>query len=134
MSTGTNIDRRDTNRQDTHLPSVWVTNYAGHNYELAEEYGEVKPITVGHINMRRLDRMLYSAAEMISHTHKDDWLLLSGKDIVSATCAIAWIIKHRVCRMLVWDTRDEDYKILRLTIDSIEKLYETILLHGGKND
>lgn len=95
---------------------VFVTNYAGHDYEDAKEYGEFVWITRGYVSFQSLDRVKYTIAEQVVKSGPEDWLLLSGKPIISAIAVLIWFSRHKKVKMLVWDQKSKGKKYRELII------------------
>jgi len=99
-------------------PRVFITNYAGHTYDGARQYGNLVALTKGYVSFGSLDRMKYNVFERIlKDTEREDWLLLSGVPIISAIAAMLWFTYHGKCKMLIWDRKKPDGPYRELIID-----------------
>lgn len=87
---------------------VFVTNFAGHDYASAEQYGELVFITKGYISFQSLDRVKYSVMEAIVKSTPQDYLLLSGTPVICAIAAVAWFCLHREVKLLIHDKKVKD--------------------------
>lgn len=89
---------------------VYVTNYAGHDYSVAEKFGKLVFVTRGYISFQSLDRVKYAVSEGIKGSEPEDYLLLSGTSIICVLAAIAWYHLHKYVRLLVWDMKGDCYR------------------------
>lgn len=114
---------------DTMKPRVFVANYAGHDYKDAESYGELQYITKGYLSFHSLDRVKYSVVEEVAKSRSQDWLLLSGKLIISCIAVLAWFSLHKQVKILYWDQkakRGPKYQELIITADNLEQMLKVI--------
>lgn len=117
-----------------HKPRVFVANFAGHDYMPAEQYGELVFITKGFISFQSLDRVKYQVALVVSKSHKDDWLALSGTNIVNVLAAVLWFSMHGVVKVLNFDKNTGKYREIVLESAANNKLIELIQSDGGDNE
>lgn len=111
---------------------VYVSNYAGHDYEAAEKFGEVRAITMGFVDFSSLDRVKYQVAQGIIDSSPDDYLALSGTNIVNAFAAMLWITLHGKVKMLNFNKENGVYREVIVTADSLAKLLETLKVEANK--
>lgn len=109
-------------------PTVWVVNFAGHNYEAAEEFGRLEYLTRGYVSMGSLDRLFYTVAEAVAKTEREDYLLLSGLIALNSIAAAVWLEKHRILRLLLWDQKLKKYRPLVITRDQIGTLFDKLVI------
>ena len=95
--------------------SVWITNFAGHDYEPAKEYGELKHIIKGFISFQSLDRVKYQIVESLQDYKENDFLLLSGTNIINVIATAYVMNKFRKVFLLVFDKDDNTYRKAVLT-------------------
>ena len=86
-------------------PRVFVTNYGGHDYDEAKSFGEIRWVTRGFVSFQSLDRVKFLVAEAITDSRPDDYLLISGRAIISVLAALVWFHKHSIVRLLVFDQK-----------------------------
>jgi hypothetical protein len=115
-------------------PTVWVVNFAGHNYEAAEEYGRLDYLTQGYVSMGSLDRLVYTVSEAIADTHRDDYLLLSGLIALNALSAAVWLQKHKIMRLLLWDQKLRKYRPLVITLNQVDTLFDKLVIAKASED
>lgn len=77
------------------MPKVYVTNYNGnYDYSKAEEYGELIHMTQGFIPGSRYDSSMKTFENYAKTASDDDYLLLSGSNLVCALAVAAWL-RHK---------------------------------------
>lgn len=110
-------------------PRVFIANYAGHDYQGANSYGELKFVTKGYISFHSLDRVKYTVIEGVTQSRKQDWLLLSGKLIISCIAVLAWFSLHKQVKILYWDQRSQGgakYRELIMTADNMTEILQVV--------
>ncbi len=108
---------------------VWVANESGHDYVPAEQYGEVKPLTIGNQNTFRLDRLLAHITRGIcKFTHEDDYLLISGSPVINAIAFQVWLQTHPRCNLLQWRAKTREYLLTTVTRAQVERLVDKELM------
>lgn len=107
-------------------PRVYVSNFAGHDYTEAEVYGEIRSITQGFISFQSLDRLKFTIAQALQETTPDDWLLLSGTNIISVLASLLWYQKHGVVKILNFDKTTRKYREIIFNQEHITKLLEVL--------
>lgn len=74
---------------------VYVTNYnAQYDYNDAEQYGELVMMSQGFIPSHKLDDLFKNFENYAKIASDDDFLLLSGSNLVCVLAAIAWNRHH----------------------------------------
>lgn len=105
---------------------VFVANFAGHDYSKAKKYGELVPITKGFVSMQGLDRLKFQIAEAIATTAPDDYLVLSGANIICVLSAVLWFQLHGKVRVLNLDKNTRDYREIVLTRENIDSVFTVL--------
>lgn len=109
------------------MARVFVTNFAGHDYEKAKQFGEIYWITKGYVSFQSLDRVKFLITEQIVKSDKDDWLLLSGTPLICCICAIVWFALHKKVKLLVFDQKgDGQYRQLIISEGSVIDLLKVM--------
>jgi hypothetical protein len=93
--------------------TVYVANLSAHDYTAASEYGVLKPVTIGMIDLTNPDRLLTQIIEETQLSTDEDYLLFSGPPLVCALCLLVWLTKHNTCNMLIFDAKDRSRYIAR---------------------
>lgn len=86
---------------------IFVTNFAGHDFEAAKSYGEIYWITKGYVSFQSLDRVKFIITEQVVKSNKEDWLLLAGTPIISVISALTWYALHKKVKLLVFDKKGQ---------------------------
>jgi hypothetical protein len=91
---------------------VFITNYAGHNYDGARKYGRLISITRGYVSFGSIDRVKFNITKkIVEESHAEDWMCLSGVPVISAIAAAVWLRHHGKLKLLVWDKKtDSQYR------------------------
>lgn len=105
---------------------VYVANYAAHDFGPAKAYGELRFITKGFISFQGLDRVKYQVAEGLKDTNAEDWLALSGANILNVLAALLWYDKHKVVKILNFDKNSRQYREIIVTPDNNLALLEVM--------
>lgn len=120
--------------------TVWITNFAGHDYSDAAEWGDLQYLTKGYVRPDRPDRILYDITTKIAEeTSPDDWLLPSGLLLLNIFAGIAWMEKHGTLRLLQFDRKfarsdgRPAYREVIITRSQIDLILKT-LMSGGTDD
>jgi hypothetical protein len=104
------------------MPRVWVVNFAGHNHSKAETYGELRFITKGYVSLGSMDRVLFEVVESIAQTEPDDFMLPCGLLILNVIASAAWLHRHGVMRVLIWDKKGPTYREVEYTGEHLDYL------------
>lgn len=107
-------------------PKVFISNFSGHDYSPLLKYGEIVPITQGHIFFGSLDRVLYDVAEGIRDSTEDDYLAMSGAAIVNVIAAVLWYQKHGKVKLLNYDKNIIDYREMTINKDGLRLMFEVM--------
>lgn len=112
------------------MPTVWIANDAGHSdYEkskdIAGKDATIRPLTLGDVNYLRVDRLNDSLAKGIaSYVRPDDYLILSGAQVISAMAVLLWVLQHGQCQCLIWHAKQRRYSLAHIKKDNLERLLE----------
>lgn len=92
------------------MSKVYLVNRSGHNFDAAEQYGTLVPITEGNFNIIRPDRDFYNLIENLKEFTEEDYLLLSGNVFVNAL-SIAALLHRKVTilNLLVYNAKNQSY-------------------------
>lgn len=105
---------------------VYVANYAAHDYADCARYGELCFVTRGFISFQSLDRVKYQVAQGLKETTSDDWLALSGTNIINVLAAVLWFQKHGQVKILNYDKNTRKYREIVVNPENIETLFEAL--------
>jgi len=105
---------------------VFVTNYAGHDYSALNKYGKQMFITKGFISFQGLDRVKFQVAQGMLESTSEDWLALSGTNILNVIAAVLWFNKHGKVKVLNYDKESRQYRELILTGENNAQLFAVL--------
>lgn len=107
---------------------VFVTNFSGHDYTDAKRYGELYYITRHYVSFGHLDRVKVDILKAIVEqgAKATDYLLLSGRDIISVVAALFWYEMFGQAKLLVWDKKEHQYQELLISQENTNDLLSTV--------
>ncbi len=109
------------------MPSVYLVNDHAHDFSPARKYGQFVNITSGRVNVLKTHELFLEIVKKIEGSSPDDYLLICGHHMLNILCALAWLMKHGVVRILVYDSFNNRYIIRDLSIwDLARKQGKTI--------
>lgn len=83
-------------------PTVFIVNFAGHNYEPAESFGSLRVLTEGYVDLSRPDRLIYDTVKALQDSSPDDYILPSGALILNIIVACVFLTLHNKVTLLAW--------------------------------
>lgn len=107
-------------------PRVYISNFGGHDFSPAEKWGELQFITRGFISFQSLDRLKFQIAQGILDSSPDDYLLLSGTNIINVVAALLWFELHEKVNILNFDKTMNDYRLITITKSGTTNLMEVL--------
>jgi hypothetical protein len=109
-------------------PIVWVCNEAGHPTNKVLDLlpnAEIKPLTLGDVNPLRVDRLAYHLAQgIVNYGKPEDYLLISGYQMVNILAVHMWITYFRKVRLLQWNAKQKGYELTEKTQEEFETLLQ----------
>lgn len=89
---------------------IWIANATGHDFTAARKFGdELVPITQGKINIFNVKAMVEEFKTIMKSYEKDDWLLLSGSNIINVIAAAIVLNRHGEVKFLIYDAVNKCY-------------------------
>lgn len=83
------------------MPKVYSTNYNGsYDYSAAEKFGTVIHMTQGFIPPHKHGAIMQTFENYAKTATADDYLLLSGSNLVCAMATAAWLKYNEKVRLL----------------------------------
>lgn len=107
---------------DKRKPIVWVANVGGHQYDKAEQFGRLMPLTSGNVNYYNLDRVMVSVSPKLAMAEADDYLLVSGSPILVGLIMSMWLTRFGRINLLQWSQVQENYVPIILRRDAVERM------------
>jgi hypothetical protein len=80
-----------------------------HKYESLTIYGAIRPITTGNYPIFKTQRLIEEIANALVNSEATDYLALSGSNFVAALCLLEWLLIHKECNVLLYDSRQRSY-------------------------
>lgn len=102
-------------------PVVWLVNQGGHNYDSAEQWGRLMPLTTASVNPFALDRLALNIGQRLVHAKETDLILISGLQLVNALVLSMWFTKFDKANILQWSTKKGNYVKLVLHLSTVAK-------------
>lgn len=106
------------------MPSIYIVNFAGHDYSEAQQFGDLVVLTEGNVRTDRFDRTLYSLTRKLRESTPDDYLLPSGALLLNVMATTVMYHLHGSVRALIWD--GQTYQTLTITESHLDFLAECI--------
>lgn len=102
------------NSQKQKMPKIYITNYNPEfSYDLAREYGEPIYMTQGFVPPADFAAIERKFTKFAAEATSDDFLLLSGANILVAIAVAAWLRTHPEVTVLQHSKkRDESGRIV----------------------
>lgn len=97
------------------MTTVFVTNKIRLPYEKAEKFGTVRYITGGFVNLNEVQNLSHMINKELFDSTPNDFLLLSGSNLVCVMVGFLWLRKHGRVNILHWDARTEEYSVIPMT-------------------
>lgn len=95
--------------------SVYVSNFTGFDYTDAQKHGELIYITKGFVDFTNLLGIKKRVIEFIKDSKEEDFLLISGNNLLCAICINQWLNHHPKCKVLHWNGMKREYDLHILT-------------------
>jgi len=105
---------------------VWITNFAGHDYDAAKKFGELTHITKGFISDSSLDRLKFKIIEAMQDFKRGDYLLLSGTNIINVIAVAYAFARVSDVKLLVFDKDENIYREVHLTMSNFEEIENAV--------
>ena len=96
----------------TQARKVYVTNIAGYEFENVKEFGELKYLTAGYINLNNPNAILRKVYPKIIAASSNDYLLLTGSNALGAIIFSTWLKVHKQVNLLIFNRKHNTYSIV----------------------
>lgn len=99
------------------MPNVYIPNLGYHNYEDAKRFGELVPLTDRKkgVNVFAVDNLVASLTERLRDATGEDYVLLSGYNLINIVVAHYFLRKFGRVKVLMWEGNAHKYKELTLS-------------------
>ena len=111
------------------VPTVYIVNSSGHNYEPASRFGRFSTLTEGRVNIFSTERLLSEFKRDMDGVTTDDCILLSGNAILNILAAIVMLKKTGAINLLIYDAARREYVLREITEDVINLDLEAFRLN-----
>lgn len=109
------------------MSKVYITNSAGHDFTNAKQFGELVWVTKGFVSFHSLDRLKHILSEKLAETKPEDYLLLSGTQVICVVASVIWYEKHKCINLLVHDKKHYGYyRKLTITQSNLEDIMSIV--------
>ena len=108
------------------MAKVFVVNFTGLNHSAAEQYGEVEFITRGYVSFKSMSRVYLQIMEALSTSTPTDFLLPCGLMPLNVFAAAAWLHIHGNLRVLLWNTKSDNYRLVEWDSAHMDYLSENL--------
>lgn len=105
---------------------VFITNFGGHNFNPARQYGILVPLTKGNINPVQTDRVLVDMLDVLKDSTENDYLLLSGHPVTIIIATSIMFTFHEKVKFLVWNKYNTEYVIREISKSQITDIQKII--------
>lgn len=99
-----------------YTPRVFVTNEGRHDFSKAEQYGKIVYITEGDVPVYSIDRLFFNIKEKLFDLTENDFILLSGSNIICSITMAAAICISPVIKLLIFKAKQEEYLIRKINL------------------
>ena len=84
------------------MPTVWIVNKSNHNFEEAEQYGEVKYLSKGILNRYAVNNMARKFEELLASSTPEDYLVPCGLNVMNMIASSILVTKHKRLNLLLF--------------------------------
>ena len=93
---------------------VFITNVDKQkSYSGAAEYGSIRAVTTGNYPIFKTSRLIEEIAAILIHSKPEDFLLISGSGTVAGLCLAMWLERHKVAKILIWDSKKYSMRLIK---------------------
>lgn len=114
------------------MTKVYIANLAGHDYSKAKRYGHFTFLTEGSINPTNTDRILYDLSKQLADSEREDFILLSGHQIICSIAALVMLTMHGQVNFLIFDAVKQDYVSRSITHSQLTEVIDAIAQNTGQ--
>lgn len=84
------------------MPTVYVVNRGGHNFEAALEYGKLTFLTEGQYSPFAVDKIYREMARKLKNSKPDDYILSTGLSVMNSIACSCFAAKHGKLNLLLY--------------------------------
>jgi len=100
---------------------IFICNYAGHDVSDAFRYTKLSPeeaqinLTEGNVDIFDVDRLIYFIKNRLKESSPEDYLLLSGGNILNCIAFSIWLQMHGIVKILIYNAKEKRYILREIT-------------------
>lgn len=107
------------------MPTVWIANRnPARDYAQAAGYGPLRELSGGSVNVFALERVLADLHAALGEARPDDYLLLSGTNVINAFAVALWLRRFGRIRLLLHDYKAKRYWLRELKASAFDPAHE----------
>lgn len=88
---------------------VWVVNDYDHDFSDAERFGRLIALSTGRVNVFQTHRLKKTFEARMENCQKDDYILLSGAQVLNVIAAMTMAKKVGCVNLLIYDAIRKEY-------------------------
>lgn len=88
---------------------VWVVNKNKWDYSPAEEFGEVRAIFEGRVQIRNPDSVTESVVATLKEATKEDFVVMSGHTFLNMVVGHYFLKRFKQIKVLIWEDSKRKY-------------------------
>jgi len=105
------------------MPTVYIVNDSGHNFDAAKKWGELEILNTGDVNKFKVSEM-FRKLHRLGQSAPDDYILMSGPVTMMAVATGYFAAMHGKLNLLLYrDNGGQDSYVVR-RLDFTRVLYE----------
>lgn len=101
--------------EPTGKPIVWLVNLGGHDYSSLETFGRIMPLTTGNVSPFGMDRQVVLIAPRLRMAKAEDYIAISGLQVLNALVLAMWFQKFEKAQLLQWSNKHGGYSTIYLS-------------------
>ncbi|MFA5699119.1 MAG: hypothetical protein WC954_05245 [Sphaerochaeta sp.] len=104
------------------MAKVFVINDAGHDFSMAEQYGELVVMTKGSFSPFETSNIFRAYEKFIAESSPDDYILLSGYTVMSCIACSMFASRHGKLNLLIYKHKamEPHYVSRRISFERVE--------------
>lgn len=88
------------------MPKVFIANQVALPYDSAKQFGDLVPVTRGYVKFDNIRELSNEILRSLYGSSSDDFLVLSGNNLVCSMVTHLWLEKHHEVNILHWEPKE----------------------------
>lgn len=88
------------------MPKVFIPNKSSHNFEKAEEFGELHYVTEGNVNRYATNKLYRKVVKELRHSSPDDYIVITGLPELQIVLTSVFVRMHGRLNLLLFQSRN----------------------------